>query len=182
MRQISLGINQSCPNCPRFQITPYFYITYIPAHQKFLEERYFLAVLRIWIWIPYVFGLPNPDPFVRVTDPDPFYHQAKIVRKTQCPHPVVEWMVDSVLSNTESSPLWSKIQAISYLSVTTPSLSWTVDSVLSNTKSSFLRSKIQGISHLSVTTPFLSWTVDSVLSNTESSPPRSKSKQLLTYL
>ncbi len=85
MRQISLGINQSCSNCPRVQIIPEFYTTYIPAHQHFLEKRYFLAVLRIWIRIPYVFGLSGPDPFVRVTDPNPFYHQAKIVRKRNFP-------------------------------------------------------------------------------------------------
>jgi hypothetical protein len=30
-------------------------------------------------------GLPDPDPFVRRTDPDPSYHEAKIVRKTLIP-------------------------------------------------------------------------------------------------
>jgi hypothetical protein len=31
---------------------------------------------------PFVLELPDPDPLFRGTDPHPFFHQAKIVRKT----------------------------------------------------------------------------------------------------
>ncbi len=106
-------------------------------------------MLRIWIRIPYVFGLP--DPFVSVTDPDPFYHLAKIVRKRNFPTYVCNNpcpLLDGGLCSLKYRIISSKvqIQAISHLSVTTQVLSWTVDSVLSNTESSLPRSKIQLIS------------------------------------
>ncbi len=87
MRQIFLGIYQLCSNCPRFQIIPEFYTASIPAHQNFLEKRYFLvsSCAADLDPDPYVFELPDPDPFVSVTDPNPVYHQAKIVRKRNFP-------------------------------------------------------------------------------------------------
>jgi hypothetical protein len=43
-------------------------------------------VLRIRIRRIFMFlGLLDPDPLVRGTDPDPFYHQEKIARKTLIP-------------------------------------------------------------------------------------------------
>jgi hypothetical protein len=67
-----------------------------------------MAVQRIQIRM--FLGLADPDPIVKGTDPDPFYHQAKIERKTLIPTVLLLFYDFLTLKNDANVPSKSNKQ------------------------------------------------------------------------